>query len=323
MSVKDFLSAKVLTLCFLGIGWILMGILLLLAGNSFSLLGVLTAAFLMLILFWLTADFLDKSRRFRKLKKISDEISEKYLLGEVLPKPSGTLEKQYFYIMKEISRSAVGIVEEAKREKEEYCNYVESWIHELKTPLTSCSLILANDRDPRKLKQELKRADNLTENILYYARLRTAEKDLIIQEFSAAQIIREAVTSQMELLISAKISIDVAGDFLLSSDSKSICFILKQLLINCVKYCPGCHIQISAQEGQITVEDNGIGIPSHELKRITERGFTGRSGKALGGSTGMGLYLVNELCRQLEIDLKIQSVYKEFTRVILSFPHLT
>ncbi|HBV52829.1 MAG TPA: sensor histidine kinase, partial [Clostridiales bacterium] len=73
------------------------------------------------------------------------------------------------------------------------------------------------------------------------------------------------------------------------TDAKALCFIIKQLLINAAKYCPGCKIEITAEHGRITVRDNGVGIPSHELRRVTERGFTGSAGRRQGGSTGMGL----------------------------------
>mgnify|MGYP002509223018 CR=1 FL=1 len=42
---------------------------------------------------------------------------------------------------------------------------------------------------------------------------------------------------------------------------------------------------------QLVVQDNGIGIPAHELPRVFDRGFTGSNGRSRGGSTGMGLYL--------------------------------
>lgn len=86
---------------------------------------------------------------------------------------------------------------------------MESWIHEIKTPLTACSLILAGDGDPRKLRRELKRADNLTESILWYARMRTAEKDTVIQKIQAASVMEEAVKSQKELLIAAGNSVEI------------------------------------------------------------------------------------------------------------------
>ena len=58
---------------------------------------------------------------------------------------------------------------------------------------------------------------------------------------------------------------------------------------------------------ELTVEDNGIGIPAHELPRIFDRGFTGSNGRSRGGSTGMGLYLARRLAAALEIELRAAS----------------
>ena len=367
--------SRAVTLCFLGIGGILTAGILAIAGTDGTLIAVLGAACLVVVILWLAFSGLLEWKRFAELEKLLEGLPERYLLGEVLPKPVNDMEKRYFQVMKEVSRSAIGIVEQARKEKEEYCDYVESWIHEMKTPLTACTLILdgaisrddmqfcdsvpscdmerekptetgfmegtseektdipawlyERQADLRKLRRELKRADNLTESILYYARLRTAEKDVKIREFSVGKSIGEAVRSQMELLIGAGISVETGGDFTVYSDEKSLCFILKQLLINCAKYCPGCHIRIRAEEGVISVRDNGPGIPAHELHRVTERGFTGsrRKDAALGsgstragsGGTGMGLYIVKELCDRLGITMEITSKEGEFTCVTLEY----
>lgn len=323
MRVREYLASRAVTLCFLGMGGILFGCIMLTAGAGPGFVGVCACAYLLLILSWLLTGGLLEARRIRALEKLLGELPEKYLLGEVLPKPRDGVEKRYFRIMQEVSRSAVGIAEQALGEKEEYCDYVESWIHEIKTPLTACSLILSNDGDVYKLRRELKRAENLTESILYYARLRTAEKDVKIREFSVAEVMEEAVKSQMELLIAAGISVETEGDFLVSSDRKSFCFILKQLLINCAKYCPGCRVCMRAEDRTVQVRDDGPGIPAHELPRVTERGFTGsrtgENGTQPENGTGMGLYIVRELCDRLGIELGIQSVQGEFTCVSLFF----
>lgn len=342
---RDAAEARVVTLCFLGMGGLIVGLFLAVSGIGAVFLGLLAAVYLAVILLWLCVCGRMERKRMTQLEGLLSGLPEKYLAGEVLPKPVNDMEKRYFYLMGEISRSAIGIVEQARGEKEEYCEYVESWIHEIKTPLTACSLILDNGGDVRKLRRELKRADNLTENILYYARLRTAEKDIKIREFSAADVIGEAVKSQMELLVGAGIGVETAGDFLVYSDEKSVCFILKQLLINCAKYCPGCRVRITAQAGSIEVRDNGPGIPAHELPRVTERGFTGacaeksgacaekggvcaekggigagKSGACAGkNGTGMGLYIVRELCSRLGIALQITSKEGEFTCIRLDF----
>ena len=120
-------------------------------------------------------------------------------------------------------------------------------------------------------------------------------------------------------MIAADIGVSVDGETAVYTDFKLLVFILKQLLINCAKYCSGCQIQIVLEAGCLIFEDNGPGIPAHELTRVTERGFTGSAGRKHGGSTGMGLYIVGELCKKLNISLEIASEEQRFTRFTFRF----
>lgn len=323
MKFSEYLASKAISLCFAAIGILLVAVLMVSggAGGGFVLFFVL-----LLSLFaasWIVCDFLLVRKNLRRLKTLTQKLTNRYLIGELLPAPQDVLEKKYFEIMKTISKSAIDAAENALREKDEYCDYVVSWIHEIKTPLTACCLILSNGGDPVKLKRELKRADNLTESILYYARMKTVEKDIVIKETSVSSVLNQAVQSQMELLIAADISVEITGDFTVYTDDKALCFIIKQLLINSANYCPGCRIEMSAEDGKITVSDNGIGIPSHEISRVTERGFTGTNGRRQGASTGMGLYLVKNLCGQLGIAFEIASEVGKYTRISFVFENLT
>lgn len=319
MKLRDFIYAKAVTLCFFGIGVLLLGAVFWMGNAQLPLLLLTEGLLILLVAAWLVVSFWHEKKKLQKITKIIDQMEEKYLAAEVLLPPADPVQRQYFQIMRAVSRSAIDAVETAQRQRDEYRDYVESWIHEIKTPLTACSLILANGGDADKLRRELKRADNLTESILYYARARSLETDIKISKVSVQDVMDEAVKSQMELLIAAKISVETNGDFFVHTDKKALAFILKQLLINCAKYCPGAHVAITAQNGTITVTDNGPGIPAHELPRVTQRGFTGAGNK----STGMGLYIVSELCKKLEIDLHINSVFGQSTSVALSFLSLT
>lgn len=323
MNMRECICARGVTLCFIGIGMVALGIVMSITGNSLQIIIMSEVLALAFTALWLVFSYMTDKRRIARLERLIAQMEDKYLLGEVMPRPVNAVEKQYYSIMKEISRSAIGVVERVYKEKEEYKDYVESWIHEIKTPLTACSLILDNDGDVRKLRRELKRADNLTESILYYARMRSIEKDTQIRQCSMAKVMDEAVKSQMEILIAAGISIEVMGDFKVYTDSKSLMFIFKQLLINCGKYCPGCQVKMTASgggaEGVVVVEDNGIGIPAYEIGRVTDRGFSGTNGRDHGKSTGMGLYIVRELCRQLDIGLAVESEEGKYTRVTLRF----
>lgn len=323
MRFSEYTADKAVTVCFLGVGALVLTAFLFFGNVPVGVIILFLVFVTFFTVLWLITGYILQNKRFEKLQKTLDDLNEKYLAGEVLYKPSGNIERKYFEIMKTISRAAVGETEAAKREKEEYCEYVESWIHEIKTPLCACSLILSNGSDVNKLKRELKRADNLTESILYYARLKSVEKDLQISKVSINDIMNEAVQSQMELLIAAKISVEVKGDFSVYTDGKPICFIIKQLLINCAKYCSKCHVKLTAADGVITVEDNGPGIPAHEIRRVTERGFTGSSGVRAGASTGMGLYIVNGLCEKLGLKLEIASEQGKYTKISISFPNIS
>ena len=319
MKLSRYLASKGIVLCVIAIGLISWCVFAVLVGVSALVIGVTAGVVLACVAGWLAWEYFSICKRIKKLNRICSEIEEGYLLGEVIPKPVNAYEEEYFNIMKFVSRSAVQFTEEAKRDKEEYCGYVEKWIHEIKTPLTACSLIIANGGDMRKLKTELKRAENLTENVLYCARLRTIEADTQISEVSVHSVIDNAIKSQMELLVQANVCVETEGDFTARTDGKALEFILKQFLVNSAKYCPNCTVKITAEGKTLTFEDNGAGVPSHELSRIFNRGFVGSAGRAHGGGTGMGLYLVHELCKQLEINLTAQSEEGKYTRFILTF----
>lgn len=323
MKLRNFISSKCIPLCFIGLAALALLILSVIRGDNAGLILFTEASLFIITVLWLSAGFYMQRKRYLNLEKTIDNLDDKYLLGEVIPKPQNDNELLYYEIMKTISQSAISAVETARRERDEYREYVEGWIHEIKAPLTACSLILDNDANISKLRRELKRADNLTESILYYARMKNPEKDTIIRSFSVAKVIEEAVKSQMALLVAAGVSVEVSGDFQVNSDDKALAFILNQLLVNSAKYCHNCRITITAKDGIITFEDNGIGIPAHELPRITDRGFTGTNGRRLGNSAGMGLYLVRELCRHLNIKLSIASEVDKYTRFTLSFDSLT
>lgn len=320
MSLRRYLAGKTGALCAAGIG----GIYLLLTGYfcglPMSLLGLffLCAAvglFSGLIFGWRRTD-----RRLKTLRKRMDALPEKYLIGELAGQPKNVLEAEYFELMREISRAAIGAVEEAKREKEDYYHYVESWVHELKTPLTAAALILSNGGDAMKLRGELRRADNLTETILTYAKLETAEKGIRIDRVSLHTLCDQALREEMELLIAAEISVSVEGESGAYTDARLFVFIVKQLLINCAKYCKGGRIRMELSEGSLRFADDGPGIAPHELERVTERGFIGAAGRKQGQGTGMGLYIVSCLCKKLNIVLTIRSQEGEYTEFTLQFP---
>lgn len=287
-----------------------------------------------------------------ELENILSGLDRKYLFVECIPLPKTIYERKLFSIMRRSYKSMTEAVSDAEAARREYREYVESWVHEIKSPITAAKLICHGiDSTPRRrLTQELTQIEAHVERALFYARAETPEKDFIIQEYNLEEIVSEAVGTYSTLLMQNNIRIETENlHHQIYTDSKWTCFILGQLLQNAARYktghssftrfasqtqpigeqfSPNCDtpiIFISAEplnneQLLLTVADNGMGIPAHELPRVFDRGFTGSNGRVRGGSTGMGLYLCRRLSTFLGIDIQIVSVEQEGTCVTLTFP---
>lgn len=253
------------------------------------------------------------------MEKTISSLDEKYLIGEVLDVPNDPVAYQYYLLMKEISSSAIMKIEKEEEARKNYCNYLDNWVHEIKTPLASLSLILDNGGDKGKMKREIKRAENITDTILSLSRLDNIEKDKNITLLSLRSLVDEAIRDQMSLLIPQGIRVEIQGEGKALTDHILFSSILRQILVNTAKYAPASTLSFEISQGELIVEDNGPGIPSYEIKRVTEKGYVGERWKGKNGS-GMGLYIVKELSKELSIDFSIESEEGRYTRFNFRFP---
>lgn len=69
-------------------------------------------------------------------------------------------------------------ISNAKQASREYREYIDSWIHEIKTPITSARLMIENEKNPTTLRidDELRKIDTYVEQVLYYARSTDVER---------------------------------------------------------------------------------------------------------------------------------------------------
>ena len=273
-------------------------------------------------------EFLKYRRHIQELESILNGLDQKYLFTECIPKPDSAYERALFDMLRRAGKDMIETVSDAQATTKDYREYIESWVHEIKTPITAARLICRNtDGDTRrKLTVELAQIDNHVERALFYARAESPEKDFLVRQTSLDSIASEAIERHRSLLIQNKVRIETENlDHIVFTDGKWVCFMLGQFLQNAVRYRTEIPlITLSARRlghhVQLTVADNGIGIPVHELPRIFERGFTGSNGRIRGGSTGMGLYLCKKLAAHLEILLDIKSKEGQGTAVTITFP---
>ena len=132
--------------------------------------------------------------------------------------------------------------EEINKEKlrlKDYKEYIEQWIHEVKTPLAATRLILENHPSEitRAMDEEMQQINYYLEQALYYARSNSVEKDYLVKELSLKEVVENAVKANAKSLIGNKIKIKIENlDQKIFSDEKWVLFILNQVISNAIKY---------------------------------------------------------------------------------------
>ncbi|MGK7379524.1 sensor histidine kinase [Planococcus sp. 1R117A] len=210
-----------------------------------------------------------------------------------------------------------------------HLQFMNQWVHQMKTPLSVMQLLLQEEGelDKNSVREEVDRLKSGLDTVLMNARLDTFEEDMQIEQISLRTLVSETITENKRLFISKRIypEIDMAEDCMVATDKKWMKFIFSQFLTNSLKYTfePNKKVYIHAEcadgHAVLTIRDEGIGIPSSDLPRITKAFFTGENGRKIGESTGMGLYLAKEVCEKLGHKLAISSVHGQGTTVSVSF----
>lgn len=271
--------------------------------------------------------FLIRKRRLERLLQMCENLEERYLISELMEVPERADDLVFYRILKLSGKSMLEQIGNVKRERMEYKDYIEQWIHEVKTPITAIQLLCENNRSPvtKDILAELEKINRYEEQALYYARSEHTEKDYSVREIHLFQCVHQAIADNKHLLLQNRVTVQVeeTADTVFSDD-KWIRFILNQLIANSVKYrtgSPSIAFRCTQKEGAVilTVQDNGIGIPETDLGRIFEKGFTGTNGRNTSQSTGIGLYLCKRLCGRLGILLSAQSG-EAGTMIHLTFP---
>lgn len=149
-----------------------------------------------------------------------------------------------------------------------------------------------------------------------------------MEELDLEQVVRSVTSSQRRLFIRSRIFpvIEFERTLRITSDEKWLSFVMTQLVTNAVRYSAGEeHRQIrfrgyqSGSEAVLDIQDEGIGIPQGDLPRVFDPYFTGENGRLYQESTGMGLYLVKQICSRMGHGVEIESEEGRGTTVRMRF----
>ena len=234
--------------------------------------------------------------------------------------------EQMQQLMDEMRKEHIREMNAVQEKQKEHYDFIVSWFHEIKTPIAVLHLIQQTDIDANSLREEIEKIENYVDQALYYAKLDSFNQDYSIGSCDMIGIVKDTVRDHSKTFISKKVRILLPSESMsVQSDSKWLKFIVNQLLTNSLKYTDNSGVILigtneTPQEKQLIIRDNGIGITPQELPRIFNRGFTGETGRTYSKSTGMGLYLAQQLSNKLGHYITCTSEVSSYTEFIIHFP---
>lgn len=206
-------------------------------------------------------------------------------------------------------------------------DFIANISHELKTPIGALSIlseaVLGASDDPQaivkfatRMQMEAKRLSDLVQEIIDLSRLQDDDPLKNAKVLNLADLISEAIDGSRMAAEARNISLTFTqvGEFEVLGDRRQISMAISNLVENAVNYSPdGTRVAVALKQqdslAEISISDQGIGIPEKDIERIFERFYRvdpARS-RATGG-TGLGLSIVKHVVNNHGGDISVWSV---------------
>lgn len=200
---------------------------------------------------------------------------------------------------------------------DEYLLFINQWVHYIKTPLSVIRVITQDHEDSEEAIQIQAESDKILHGVnmaLSFARSSNFTNDLKFERLDLKVVVQDVINDLKRYMIKKQVYpvLEIQNDCLIYSDQKWLSFIIYQLLTNAIKYShEGGKIRIYIEQIEdirwLCIEDHGVGIPQSDQARVFDLFFTGSNGRTYGESTGIGLYLVDKICRKMGYRINLRS----------------
>lgn len=315
MQFKEFINDKIIQISLLIFAILTIEIFLIMYKFAIFIKIYIPVIIIMMFFIGLLIEYLNKNKYYSNINNILDELDDKYLITEIVKEPDFAEGKILVDVLRQVNKAMIENVNKYKYLQEDYKDYIELWIHEIKLPLATSKMIIENNKSKitESIDEELDKVENYIEQALFYARSNNVEKDYYIKKIKVEEMVKESIKKCKNLLISANTSINLHDlDVFVNTDNKWIVFILNQIIQNSVKYRKTninleleIYTKIQKENVVLFIKDNGIGIKQSEVEKIFDKSFTGTNGRLSNKkSTGIGLYLCKNLCEKLGISIR-------------------
>jgi signal transduction histidine kinase len=218
--------------------------------------------------------------------------------------------------------------------------FVSNITHEMKSPLAAIKLHAQTLEDPQIsgrdvqrsvgfILQQVGRMETLVDNVLESSRLLARRKrpplqPIVLRDFFTAYFAEMRPVVESRGLV---FDVRVATNATIFGTSDGLHRVLTNLVENAIRFSSKggeirCHVEDHPRHVRIEVEDDGIGIPRHELTKVFDRFYQiGREISERRGGTGLGLSIVAELVKEMNGRVKaVSQDGKPGTRFIVILP---
>ena len=213
MRFRDYIKEKMVLI--IGTILALVSVEILLLAYDISILIRVYCAFIIVFVMILAIliEYKKKKDYYNELIKNMEDLKEKYLISEIIKTPNFVEGRILKEILQDTGKSMLENVNYYKNIQEDYKEYIELWIHEVKIPIAASKMIIENNKNEvtKSIDEELDKVENYTEQALFYARSNAVEKDYIINKTNLKEIVNGAILKNKTTLINEKVSLELSN----------------------------------------------------------------------------------------------------------------
>ena len=221
-------------------------------------------------------------------------------------------------------------------------DFVANVSHELKTPLVSIKGFLEtisghakDDLEAQKkfipiMLEQADRMESLIKDLLSLSKIELEEHIQPQDKVNLKEVLSNVEDIHQKNLKLFEFKNNIKDDFFIKGDYEKLIEVFSNIIDNSIKYSEkNKKIEVNCGQGNgkvigdsytVSIKDNGIGIPTEQLPRITERFFRVDAAKSKKvGGTGLGMAIVKHIVNQHRGELEIKSEAQSGTEIKVHF----
>ena len=160
MRVNLFLEEKIIPILFSVLFSIFFTIYLWMIETPLSMILLFLLVFYLGLCVYYLIQYKIVNKRHQEIIRLVDELDEKYLISEILPQPKNIESQGYYYALQKACKAMNDQIGEIEYKRKDYQEYIESFVHEIKTPIAAISLYCDNEKN-YSIKEELQKIYHL------------------------------------------------------------------------------------------------------------------------------------------------------------------